>query len=92
MTIVGLVYMFWTNPIKCKCCNKRESSMKMDINSGVYATYSRGRTEKGNMGTVTKFTSMTQMSTTVSMMKIKGKMETVPQIETLTTAITKRKR
>ena len=48
--------------------------------------------EKGNMATVTKFTSMTKMCTMVLMMKIKGKMETVPQTETLTTAITKRKR
>ena len=42
--------MFWTNPIKCKCCNKRESSMKMDINSGVYATYSRGEDGEGEYG------------------------------------------
>ena len=50
MTIVGLSYMFWTNPIKCKCCKKRESSMKMDINSDVYGTYSRGEDGGGEYG------------------------------------------
>ena len=50
MTIIGLVYMFWTNPIKCKCCNKRESSMKMDINSDVYGPYSRGEDGEGECG------------------------------------------
>ena len=27
MTIVGLSYMFWTNPIKCKCCKKYRSTI-----------------------------------------------------------------
>ena len=48
----------------------------------------RGRTKRENMATATKFISVTEMSTTVSMMKIKGRMETGPRTETLTTAMT----